>query len=712
MNHNQTKKLNRVRISATIFFIVMLVFGFSNHTLYASHVSEITLLTNDLLHHAKQLENAVDRDRQNQMDAITSIIEKRKIKLLELLETNPEAVMHLLLPGDLVKSFPSDIQELLEVEVADLEGTLNIIRMDNFEKGTTTTIHLFQIGDEVEYKLHFVKGIPNLLSGSIIRINGVKIDGNIVLEDGSTDLAAIAAAGGSTSDVTTVSPAAALVSGNQKVVVMRIYFSDSTNICTAADLTTRFFTGSNSVNNYYQDSSFGNVSFSGDVVGPYTIPYPSSGNCNTKYGAWISAADQAATAAGITLSNYNRKFYVFPQTSPSCPYSGAAYVGGSQAWVVGYCNYTGVCDHELGHNLGMYHASTLTAEYGDQTDVMGGAYAGNPNTQNAPHKIQMGWVPTNRVQSVTSSGTYNISLLEQTDGTLIQALKIKKANSSNDYYYFGFRAPVGFDSGLAAGYQNQTQVHRWDGYSNTYFLQSLGDGASFTDSVNGITVNQVSHNATSSTIQVDMYTAPCVKAAPVISVSPITATGSAGQTINYQVQVRNYDSSTCFNTVFNLSAAVPGGWTSTFNPTNFNLAPGALSSWGTWSVTSPTGTPDSTNSITATAMDANYDTAHADDMTVSYVIFTDLIAPTVSITSPANGAKVKGNVTISAQASDNRGVSKVQFYIDQSLVSTDTSSPYSYRWNAQKASAGSHVIKATASDAAGNNTSAQITVLK
>ncbi|MFX0094623.1 MAG: Ig-like domain-containing protein, partial [Candidatus Hodarchaeota archaeon] len=80
----------------------------------------------------------------------------------------------------------------------------------------------------------------------------------------------------------------------------------------------------------------------------------------------------------------------------------------------------------------------------------------------------------------------------------------------------------------------------------------------------------------------------------------------------------------------------------------------------------------------------------------------DTTPPTVSITSPADGATVGGTVTISASASDNVGVTKVEFYVDDVLKGTDTSSPYSYSWGTTAYSDGLHDLKAIAYDAADN----------
>src|SRR6185436_14649317 len=81
----------------------------------------------------------------------------------------------------------------------------------------------------------------------------------------------------------------------------------------------------------------------------------------------------------------------------------------------------------------------------------------------------------------------------------------------------------------------------------------------------------------------------------------------------------------------------------------------------------------------------------------------DTIAPTVSITSPANGSTLTGTtVNINANATDNVGVTKVEFYVDNAGQSTDMTSPYSYALIVGKVAAGNHTIMVKAYDAAGN----------
>lgn len=85
-------------------------------------------------------------------------------------------------------------------------------------------------------------------------------------------------------------------------------------------------------------------------------------------------------------------------------------------------------------------------------------------------------------------------------------------------------------------------------------------------------------------------------------------------------------------------------------------------------------------------------------------------SPTVSITNPADGSTVAGTVNITADASDDNGISKVEFYIDGRLKFTDSSSPYSYSWDTTAENDGSHIIKAKAYDTINQTATDQHTV--
>jgi hypothetical protein len=91
----------------------------------------------------------------------------------------------------------------------------------------------------------------------------------------------------------------------------------------------------------------------------------------------------------------------------------------------------------------------------------------------------------------------------------------------------------------------------------------------------------------------------------------------------------------------------------------------------------------------------------------------DTVVPATTITSPVSGSTVSGTVTVSASASDNVGVSKVELWIDASLTGTVNASPYNFAWNTAATANGTHTLQTKAYDAAGNvgtSTTVSVTV--
>jgi hypothetical protein len=77
----------------------------------------------------------------------------------------------------------------------------------------------------------------------------------------------------------------------------------------------------------------------------------------------------------------------------------------------------------------------------------------------------------------------------------------------------------------------------------------------------------------------------------------------------------------------------------------------------------------------------------------------DTTPPTVS----ASVSGSSGTISLSATASDNIGVSRVDFLVDGALKGSDTSSPYALALDSTSLSNGTHSLVARASDAAGNS---------
>ena len=86
--------------------------------------------------------------------------------------------------------------------------------------------------------------------------------------------------------------------------------------------------------------------------------------------------------------------------------------------------------------------------------------------------------------------------------------------------------------------------------------------------------------------------------------------------------------------------------------------------------------------------------------------------PSVKITSPSHDSFVRETETISVDVeTELLQIEKVEFYIDDVLKHTDTSSPYSWDWGTTAYSDGTHTIRAVAYDSRGNNSDTiQVTV--
>ena len=82
---------------------------------------------------------------------------------------------------------------------------------------------------------------------------------------------------------------------------------------------------------------------------------------------------------------------------------------------------------------------------------------------------------------------------------------------------------------------------------------------------------------------------------------------------------------------------------------------------------------------------------------------SDTTPPSISLISPTSGFTISGSVSLEATASDNTGVTGVQFLLDGIAFTSElTTSPYRITWDTTMATNGSHTLTAIAHDAAGN----------
>lgn len=80
-----------------------------------------------------------------------------------------------------------------------------------------------------------------------------------------------------------------------------------------------------------------------------------------------------------------------------------------------------------------------------------------------------------------------------------------------------------------------------------------------------------------------------------------------------------------------------------------------------------------------------------------------IVPPTVQLTAPASGSTVSGSISVSGTATDDKGVSGIQFKLDGvNLLTEDTTAPYSISWDTRSTANGLHTLTAVARDVEGN----------
>ena len=85
----------------------------------------------------------------------------------------------------------------------------------------------------------------------------------------------------------------------------------------------------------------------------------------------------------------------------------------------------------------------------------------------------------------------------------------------------------------------------------------------------------------------------------------------------------------------------------------------------------------------------------------------------MTLSAPTAGSTFTSTLSMAATASDNRGVSRVEFWFDGARVSRDSTAPYTGTFTAGRTTSyGVHTVAIRAFDAAGNARSTAVTVTR
>jgi chitodextrinase len=531
--------------------------------------------------------------------------------------------------------------------------------------------------------------------------------------------------------------AAALPAPTQRraAVILFNFQNDTRTPVTQGGIRGTVFTNSNSVNEYYKEQSSGTVSLTGkfrsdgDVYGWFTIPYD---NTSCSYSTWASAARAAAEASdgdstNGTLSGYNHYIYACPSTS-ACRWAGLAEISGSRSWINGSFNLR-IIGHELGHNLSANHSSSMSctdsngrrvsisdrctvSEYGDPFDIMGSSARHKNNYQ----KMRINFLDRLNSRTVTAEGDYTLAASEHDLPGQVQAIRIPRTRNSDgsvrDYYYLDLRQPFGiFDAfnatdpavngvavRIAYDYTSFSQPRLLDGTPETGSFSDapLPVGRTFYDSTANVSVTNLGIAAdpldglVKATVRIVVAADSTPPSAPTI----LTASAPSPNRVNLSwsaatdnVGVAGYD-------VYRNGTRIGSSTTTSYSDTTVSAR--------------------TTYTYHVVARDFEGNVGPASNQATVTTPDVDSVAPSVTISTPANGAIVSGTVGIAASASDNVGVTRMEVLIDGAVIATSNSGSISTNWNTRPKSVatGQHTILVRAYDAQGNVGTASIVVTK
>jgi hypothetical protein len=351
-------------------------------------------------------------------------------------------------------------------------------------------------------------------------------------------------------------PPVAWTTGKKSVLFIRIDFSDREGN-PLNDEAAMF--SMNRTNEFLGDNSYGKLTIDTTLVpGVLRMPKPA---------AWYQAEPESRDdellahgrdAARVLGAKYNYRdydLYMVCFDSIFDGWAGKARVGTIGLWLNGgFSNDT--IQHELGHNLGLYHANAWVPsqgdspigageheEYGDPYDNMGD-YSPYGHF-NVYFKNYLWWIPNTSVKSVSRTGTYRVKAHDHRESNIgVRALKIGK-NSGRDYWVGVRHWLVGDEIMLRWGLKSgssmsgdgsllldMTPETRREFEESQPRDHSLQMGKTFHDSSRRVSVTPVARGGDGHKLWVDMrvvYGSAASNRTPSVSIAGSSVEGKVGE---------------------------------------------------------------------------------------------------------------------------------------------------------------------------------------
>lgn len=570
----------------------------------------------------------------------SEVLAERAAALRQLMASDPAAAERLAFPADVLEqlaaTFPAAAASL--EQRGHWDGELEYTIEDSPDLSSHRSVFRLHRPGEV-LDLHFATGEPpGLRSGRKVKVGGVRADHTVVATEMEVTDAAMD--GGDMSATGSAPyPAQCVATGPQSVLAVLVNLksyslpSGMTQDFVRGALLGNAYAGSHqnnpdwSVSDFWEQSSDGQTFIdpaATEVRGPITMAsdYNTSANGDSfcdynKLGSDVIAAVDSQ----VDFKRYARILIVMPNNN-ACTWAGVANVGCRTLNSQGEGNFTAstawqksssmgnrssavqLTTHEMGHNLGMSHASSrdfgaealgplgaagTLSEYGDTHSTMGSWNFGFYAASHAANQLR--WLGLNsNYQVVESGGTYTIQNYEGRPAG-VKALKVRRGTGNDAWLWIESRQNTGIyssrlNSSLFSGalihYQDSTTGIKSHLLDFTTATSSFADaalpvGQTWTDPYSNVNITVNSVQPTALTVTVNYGALPCVAAAPTVTASPTSASVQYGNSTTFDLSVKSNSSSGCAAEAINLAASAPAGWTASLGSSSLTVSPGQTS---------------------------------------------------------------------------------------------------------------------------------------
>ncbi len=372
-----------------------------------------------------------------------ALVRQRRIAMRELVRTDPQkAVVLSLASGGLRTNLPVEITRELETPLSEFGDLLVVGALQRINGPAVEPVQRFAKIGKQSYRVFSSRKRPVVATMRNVQIQGVAVDGFLALDDSCV--------------MDGRAPRPMLVQTKRSLLIIRVDFSDlpgdPNGVYTAPRLQEIM---DSQIVPFFLRSSYGTATLTYTIAPRlYRLPQTAADYAKCDVGYALIADARVAAGRDVRLADYDSIVVVFSWLG-SLPgsqinYGGMGEIHGSCVWVNGEFDFR-VVAHELGHNLGLFHANLwqvndgnpisntgFNLSYADDFDPMGVNRANDPRTDFNPwFKNRLGWIQDTQVQNVTTSGVYRVNCFDSGAASGILALKITKDGIRN--YWIGCR---------------------------------------------------------------------------------------------------------------------------------------------------------------------------------------------------------------------------------------------------------------------------------